>query len=241
MGEGERHIPEAVRKGDRFFSDEAFAKKVDQWKRYSSEREKNEEEADPYRDLAIRVEGDSVGVGLEELHHEYFIRDTIPQLINNSLKGKIKILDVGGGAALFAKQIRDAFGDKVEVFTTGLRKKAAKERRILSGVSPKLHQNDLKWRSVSELHDFPEFDLIIDSYGEARWGVDDFEEVRDYLVSISQKLLPGGHASIAVLPVSYFGEQSLKLFEEISNTHNVKIRYHGASIKIDKPKEIEQK
>lgn len=44
-------------------------------------------------------------------------------------KEKIKILIIGAGVGIFSEQIRQAFGNKVKVYSTGLSKKAVKEYR----------------------------------------------------------------------------------------------------------------
>ena len=40
---------------------------------------------------------------------------------------KIKVLDIGGGAGIFANQLRQEFGEVIRVYTTGIRKKTAKK------------------------------------------------------------------------------------------------------------------
>jgi SAM-dependent methyltransferase len=175
-------------------------------KRYESESEQG------YQYPAARVE--SLGKDepkLKRYHSESFI-----DWINNHLSlvkagEKVLILDIGSGAGLYAEQLRSIFGNKIEVYTTGLRKKAANKLRTHinnqnvfftfksnNGVSPKIHQNDLKWRSILELSDFPEFDLAIDTVGEFSYLEDLDSSLKRYVVALLHKLKVGGHASISI-------------------------------------------
>jgi len=100
----------------------------------------------------------------------------------------------------------------VKVYTAGLSKKSAREYKkdryktfnIDTGPkpSPSLQPDDLRWRSILELSDYPEFDLIIDTFGEqlysthpegnfAKISVEIFEA---YIRAVIKKLLPGGRA-----------------------------------------------
>ncbi|MFA6423842.1 MAG: hypothetical protein WCV83_00845 [Candidatus Magasanikbacteria bacterium] len=229
--------------GERFLNDEALEKMSGQWKKDADKYEKRTPDF-PYYYPVNRIEGKKRDGGqIDLLHNERFIEETIPVLIKNNPERKIKILDVGGGTGLFAKQIREIFGSKVEVLTTGLVKQSARVERASIGESTKLHQNDLKWRSVLELSDFPEFDLIIDTMGEGLWGVglEEFEEskgkIENYLNAVAKKLLPGGHASITQLHVDETSpDEFRKLFDHIEQACGVKIDRNekGGSIKIYK-------
>jgi hypothetical protein len=65
-----------------------------------------------------------------------------------------------------------------------------------------LTQDDFKWQSITQLKDFPEFDLIEDTYGEFLYDSNAKPElVENYLILVIKKLLPGGRASI--VPVTF--------------------------------------
>lgn len=245
-------------RGESFLNDKLLKLKVEDWQKSADYYEHEDERTDikpksisPYYYKADRIEGSEISKrgNIERLHHEQFVSETIPLLIKDNPGRKIKILDVGGGVGMFAQQIRDTFGSQVEVFTTGLRKKSAIKQREQIGITSKLHPNDLKWRSVLQLHNFPEFDLIIDTFGEVMYGVDDSKKFKSYLFAIVQKLLPGGHASTVGLPASngLSDEYVRRLLKKVENTCKVKTEFitegkRGVrNIKIYKPKDdIEQ-
>ncbi|GEM_PF-1759737 len=150
---------------------------------------------------------------LEILHDTSFLNKEIPEIIKRKKPGeKLKILDVGGGIGSFTEQIRKKYPNEVIVYSTGLSKKAARKYRKDNVMGP-LDRRDLKWRSVYELSDYPEFDLIIDSFGEQWYTVDrnivepedGLNNLSDYLTVISKKLLPHGIASIATVTSTIFG------------------------------------
>jgi hypothetical protein len=164
---------------------------------------------------AFRFESDDgfgLGKRLKELHGESIIHDVIPRLLGKLPRGKkLKILDNGGGAGLLTDQIRREFGDRVEVCSTGLSKQAAREYRKRENLPP-LHKDDLKWRSIQELSDYPEFGLIIDTYDEqyyrsrqhlgflyvdGSFGLSSISEWYKHIGQVTKKLLPGGYATIA--------------------------------------------
>ena len=206
--------------------DPRFKEHVSEWQKSvdASERDKHQ----GYLYPAFRVEGEAIGRRtLESYHGEPFIPFVEEKI--KATKRRVNVLDVGGGAGLFADQLRKKFEDKINVYTTGLRKKAA---QIFRGAlatedqteykSPKsfkmdvpLHKNDLKWRSIIELSDVPEFDLICDTVGEFLYSTELSEKekkgtkttehfsrqrIKKYLEIVVKKLLPGGHASIAYIP-----------------------------------------
>jgi|SRR3989339_1297254 len=165
---------------------------------------------------------------INQLHGVDFLNDVIPKLIEKiSMSGvnrKVKILDMGCGLGFFNDQIRAKFGDKVEVYGTGINKANLKKRKaaiikdirsgkiimpesdreeILSETDGNLHPNDAKWNSVEELSDFPEFDLIIDSEGEMIYaggtGAGFFpkgDSTQTKLQCAIKKLNPGGQLFI---------------------------------------------
>jgi SAM-dependent methyltransferase len=155
---------------------------------------------------------------IKEVHLISFIDEVIPRMLEQKKPGeKVRILDVGGGIGVYAEELRKHFKDRVAVATTGISKAFARDVRkrekgtpyILGGIAEKLHPQDLKWRSVYELSDYPEFDLIIDSFGELEYSVNyydyrDVEKVRDYLRIVCRKLKSGGEASLFPLYISNF-------------------------------------
>jgi hypothetical protein len=144
---------------------------------------------------------------IDRLHTYSFVGDLIPKKIEE-LRGSrpVKILLVGGGIGVFAEQLRAKFKDQINVYSTGLSKRLVKGIRRdigtaagfainghLINISNKLHLHDLKWRSILQLSEFPEFDFIIDTVGEYFYA----EYIRErYLRAVIAKLLPGGMASI---------------------------------------------
>lgn len=195
-----------MKEGPKFLSEDQLKKRAVGWK---SQVANNEPWG--FRYTANRkAEGDQ---SIAQFHGVSFIKDIIPQLIAGKKDGeKVRILDVGAGAALFTDEIRKTFGKDVLVFSTGLSKSTAKnyrEENLLDNNS-KLHPNDLKWRSILEFSDFEEFDLIIDTFGEYTYALEyaatsqttdintkeALAEALTYLSVVIKKLKPGGLASI---------------------------------------------
>ncbi len=248
---GERYISKAARSGEPFLNSDERKDKINEWQDRAWMNETGRFQGLSYKS-ASRVEG----VGgqdddISSVHREWFVNLTIPKLITENPGRKIKIMDLGGGNGMYAKQIRDTFGDKVEVFTTGLKKKAAEKSLEINDKKAKPNKNDLKWRSILELHDFPEFDLIVDTYGEALYSLKmrsdvSVNDISKYFNAVSKKLLPGGHASIDFYPI-FEMDQSLveDVFRDLEKQCGVKISFEGKDnfiVKIDKPKiEIEKK
>lgn len=151
-----------------------------------------------------RVSGTDAYNQIDNHHVVEVLDELIPSLLANLSDGqKLRILDIGGGLCLLSDQIRGRFGDRVNVFSTGLHKRGVKRVRRLQNMKP-LHKQDLRWHSILELSDVEEFDLILETYGELnhchligesmrgdRW-FNDF-----YLKLIVSKLRPGGVASLA--------------------------------------------
>ena len=86
----------------------------------------------------------------------------------------------------------------------------------------KLHPNDLKWRSIKELSNYEEFDLIIDTYGEFAYSTGanmdlqpingvSTERVFDHLFFIAAKLKPGGTAYL--YPIEFGDSYSKQKFK----------------------------
>ena len=163
---------------------------------------------------------------IEEEHGISFFEQIIPRLLQSKKEHEIvKILDIGGGVGIFSAELRKRFGDKIKVYTTGLRKQPARMfRRATNYLTPDLsqtiHQDDLKWRSILELKNYPEFDLIVDTYGEQYYGtVTDSEKFTLYIQAIIAKLQPGGIASIS--PIENTARRSL--LKQIATESNAKI------------------
>lgn len=242
-------------KGERFLSPEELGEKIEEWKGAGA-REKSKpgkpigfhgdvQSSDiaaaqvnfPYVYEARRVEkSNNPTKDIAYWHGESFIDKVIPRLLKN--KEKIKILDIGGGVGLFAQQLRDTFGDKVDVFTTGIRKKNAKIVRKQN--DQELHPQDLKWRSVLQLSDFPEFDLVVDTMGESMYGAFEAKEKKQYLNAVAKKLMPGGYASIVgMTEAASFEPDFLKIIHEVENECGVNIKvYNSGMVKIEKPLQV---
>lgn len=207
-------------KGSKFLSPDEHKKKILEWESVAHEHEEK-----GYRYRAVRVEGEGGQHAIEEMHGRSFIDEIKKRLADQDAQGvqeKIRVLDCGGGAALYAAQIREIFDKRVDIYTTGLKKSTAKNTRdmlakeievpqLISRLAAKpLHKHDLKWRSVEELRDFPEFDFIIDTFGEKNYT---WTDKMEHLKTIVSKLKPGGMASI--IPLGEFGEDPQVVLEKI--------------------------
>lgn len=191
---------------EKFLSQEDLKAKAKTWQALTKIKERTgPEKKEPFADYIFdRLDGDAENYEtIRDLHGISFIENVIPALIAKKKKGeRVKILDVGGGSAAFADQIRKVFGDFVKVYSTGLSKKTAREfRKEINGTEhANLHHDDLKWRSVLELSDFEEFDLIVDTYGEFYYTNDatqySFAAQFRYISTIVSKLRPGGQAFV---------------------------------------------
>lgn len=146
-----------------------------------------------------------------DYHHRSLI-EVVQKLL--SKHDQIKILELGAGAGLTTDEIKATFPDdvkskKLKVFSTGIKKGIAKETRQNLGLK-KLHCNDLRWRSIKELSDYPEFHLIYETYGELHYSAQRLAELEKSLILICKKLMPGGFASISTLHPNLLGEAILK-------------------------------
>jgi SAM-dependent methyltransferase len=172
---------------------------------------------------------------ISKIHGVPFIEKLIPDLIKKRNGAQVRILDVGAGAGFFTEQIRNTFGNKVKVFSTGLSRDNAqyfRDKYAKEGPSP-IHKDDLKWKSVVELSDFEEFDLIVDSFGEFTYMIEGvygkneeiFKKIEKYLTVIARKLKPGGIAYIA--PADGIGSlpQFKHLQREIELIYGIKIDF----------------
>jgi SAM-dependent methyltransferase len=167
---------------------------------------------------------------IDNFHNVSFLKEIIPELISKKQNGeKVKILDVGAGMTFFTNQIRKQFGDKVRVFSTGLSKQAFRSQleqwqntrnELVSGLPHELHEDDLRWRSIKQLTDFEEFDLIIDTYGEFTYDATQnglinenyLESVFQYIYFVSAKLRVGGEASIS--PIGFDDPETKQKFKD---------------------------
>lgn len=71
-----------------------------------------------------------------------------------------------------------------------------------------IHPNDRKWRSIVQMRDFPEFDMIIDTYGEITYSeparlADDPELFNLTIRAALSKLLPDGDLYVASMPTIF--------------------------------------
>ena len=194
---------------------------VDDWQQTAREWEKSPK--DGYVYPAIRREKETPGRRPLETYHNESLIGVLHTMLDKKTsthpehKTQLKVLDVGGGAGIYAEQIRKEFGEQVRVYTTGLKKQAARLSRhgLRAGtlshftlpkgveIDPEPHRDDLKWRSILQLHDFPEFDLIVDTAGEFAYSVNDndkiYDTIENYLTAVIHKLVSGGYASISFI------------------------------------------
>ena len=220
----------------KFLSKEELKQKAKEWQISTSSQESKKKKNNPSEQETHiqyrfnRVEGNQgYPFSINGLHGASFLEDVIPSLIEKKKKGeKVKILDIGAGAAFFADQIRKTFPNDVKVYSTGLSKKTAIDYR--KEYKPegeyKLNPNDLKWRSIFELTDFEEFDLIIETHGELEYITKHSDALRDqtiidYLTIIIKKLKIGGIASLA--PLYVFAVASKGNFEDV--LHSLEEKY----------------
>lgn len=183
---------------------------------------------------------------IQNIHDESFIHKVIPEMLKLKKSGKLKVLDNGAGVGLFAEQIRQEFGDQVEVYSTGLSKKTVKTYRTKNNLQ-QLHDNDLKWRSIAELSDFPEFDLIVDTFGEQYYrperekghielSSDGFlKRWQLHIEQVIKKLLPGGYASLG--PVNHYQSYSFEMkeiMEKLKITSHIDYNFDVNTLKIRK-------
>lgn len=87
-----------------------------------------------------------------------------------------------------------------------------------------IHKNDAKWRSILELSDYPEFDLIFDSFGELLYSREVSHRPDDFRMNFVKvfraalkKLRPGGKLYIASLrsnQIAYLEKEGGKLQEK---------------------------
>ena len=218
---------------------------------------------------------DPMGVSesINEMHGVDFLNDVIPQMVQEvkertkQKNRRLKILDMGAGFGLFNDQIRSRFGKDVTVYGTSISKASAQRRKkalhdgIETGLIPstehardileketnrQLNPNDAKWRSILEMEDYPEFDLIIDSSGEMLYSgkvVPDWPDsyLGKVLVAAIRKLNPGGRFYIGRLhPLDTDRMRGSKSWLEaeygITIKHNPDSRW-GSAFVITKPEE----
>lgn len=149
---------------------------------------------------AVFVLGSDTEDPMELFHGESMINYVIPRLLEKKKKGEtLKILDVGAGIATYSDVLRDKFRDnpfgvKIKIFSSGLSKTTAERYRRSLGMG-KLNPNDIILQSITQMTDFPEFDLIIDTYGEftSLQNEDEYKQ-KIYFVALFAKLK--GYASL---------------------------------------------
>ncbi len=171
----------------------------------------------------------------EHYHSRSLIKSVIPKLL--STNQKVRILELGAGTGLATDEIRTKFAEeiksgKLKVYSTGLVKRAAQQLRGEFRFS-KLHKNDLNWRSIKELSDFPEFHLIYETFGEVNYSANRLNSLEDYLILICKKLMPGGFASISSINYDLIDEATLKFGLKLSNDQIDKVMNNQLSINTD--------
>lgn len=209
-----------------FYTEEEIKNNADKWKKTSLNIS--------YDHNQHRLEGHpEEHLDISRLHYVSFIDNVIPRLVAKKKgQGKVRILDIGAGSAQYADQIREKFGNNVEVTTTGLAKSKAKEYREVINKN-NLNPKDLKLASVFQMSDYPEFDLIIDTFGEQYYfteqgkvadeeviqvgldSKDKFNKFERYIKAIVAKLQSEGTASI--YPVIINSPEADILFRKLSS------------------------
>jgi hypothetical protein len=190
----------------KFLDAQTYRLMVDSWR----DAKFRQEHPDALRHYMMqRIEGSpDINIDIGYLHQTAFLRGIIPEKIKEKEgKRKVRILDIGTGAAHFPDQIREQFGDAVEVYSTGLDKKLASAKRGMP-----LHINDIKWHSISELRDIPEFDLIIDTIGEIEYRTQRYEA---YIEEVIAKLQAHGDAYLVLLYDTNRYEQILEITQKV--------------------------
>lgn len=173
------------------------------------------------------ISGDESAVGINQEHGVDFLNEVIPWVIqrvrDQGSSRKIRILDTGCGLGFFTDQIRDKFGQDVEVFGTSIENPVQPEvsaqqkkglieyiRKLhivlpegikIDELNEHIHPNDAKFRSVLEMRQFEEFDLIIDTSGEFLYSGKGFMPHESYFDSILRaslaKLRPQGELYVS--------------------------------------------
>ena len=203
---------------------------------------------------------------INKKHGVRFIEDIIPQKIKtlreNGEKRNLRVLDLGCGFGFFGDQIRHS-GVEAKVYGTTIKhpsksKKDAKEALLADlqarnqiKILKKLHgqlkdkqgRNDRITQSILELHNFPEFDLIIETFGELFYaGLDDQEKndtesslFTQHLEAAIKKLMTGGELYISNLPfcsVKYLWDNYELLEKKLGITINLVGGYTKEQLKI---------
>lgn len=239
--------------GEKFLSEEEHKKAAREWSGISQEffygrkwgflNEDRESGDQTERDLnphSIRANHNGIR----------FLSREIPNLQKifqeGGIKRKPKILDSGCGLGQFTDEIRERFGDQVEVRGTSLSKQKAQSRKKFQ-FEKKLHPDDAKWRSLLELRDFPEFDMIIDTFGEIhyaaradikevtknpkdRWSEENFPRFMRIFDAAIKKLQPDGKLYVGAIfdkTQKIISDFLWKHDEEFAEDYGIEIRYTG--------------
>jgi hypothetical protein len=215
---------------------ERFAKLVNEWQRIANLHEKTavKDDGKPFERTSNplkKIDSNKDGSAFEakkrihefqynvsriekgdnmNLNNNYMVsprKTLIPELIQANPNRKIKVIDLGTGNGEYMDSLRKSFSREAKFYSTGISKRTAKKSRQDQNLGP-LHRNDLKWRSIEELDDRPEFDLIMSSFGELFYGTKpnpettDIEKENPYklatrLKKVMSKLNDGGILTIA--------------------------------------------
>lgn len=128
-------------------------------------------------------------------HHIDFFKDVIPRAIQRAQRAgrRAKLLDSGAGVGFFNDLVREEFGEDICVIGTNLSASHMEARRIqlleairaepddsyfrpglvymkdttkIKTLRNSMNPDDVKYHSVLEMSKQPEFDIIIDEFGE---------------------------------------------------------------------------
>ncbi|HLC70263.1 MAG TPA: hypothetical protein VJH75_04440 [Patescibacteria group bacterium] len=211
-------------------TDEEFQKQIrfkHEGKRRLNELKLPEERLHVGYEKEIDIAGD-----VSTIHGFDFIDGVIPEkkqeLQQRGIKRKIRICDIGSGLGLFCDQLKHYHGLDTKIFGTSLRRKGdrgrkksstdaldkmglerSKSRREeINKITDKtINRESRLVESLAELHNFPEFDIMFDTFGELYYSaLDDVENKKtdfphffEKLKMALDKLMPGGTLYIGAL------------------------------------------
>ncbi len=215
--------------GDHFLTPEDHRKMVTVWQSQSLKHERKYGEIYRYG-VQRREENEIITnilfLGVATIHGKSIYAEIEKRLAARQHGHKIKVLDVGGGAGIYADNLCEKFQDNITVYTTGLRKGNALQYRRTQKIQTPLRKTYLKWRSISELSNYPEFDIIIDTLGEFYYTTGDRQQIiqhlpkdkitpalEQYVYCAIAKLKDGGLLSVA--PLSCWLQNHLDLLMSI--------------------------
>ncbi len=193
------------------------------------------------------------------IHGFDLLEEVIPRHIEqrnqSGMAGKIRILDLGTGMAFVSDQIRTRWKDKVEVYGTNLMSKRQVKKkkeiyraiksgeipmsdedrsRLLSQISENYHPNDNIVRSILEMKDFPEFDIIIDTCGEMYYSGDGYRPDQTNTLQVFtaaiKKLNPGGEFFIGRVLDTFILNELFKKAKVIESKYPIELRQNPKAL-----------